>query len=887
MTAPPEPEAAGLTGRSRCRLLWLLGCAPLLVVLVYQIVASSFLCDDAFVTYRYARSLADGHGLVFNRGERVEGFVHLAWVIELAALFRAGVRPEVAAPALSLAFTVGTLVLVVMLALRSAPWPRCAVIAWVACAFVACSASFAVWSTGGLETRQFTFLIVLGVFLLARTPATPRRLAGASCVFAAAELTRPEAMLLFGCAFVWRLVQDGLRGEASWRRAVTLAAPFTVVVACHFAWRLSYYGEWLPNPYYAKHVAPWYSSGFDYLVAAAIELGAWAWLSLAAVAMVRRAVQRDLSFVLPFVLAVPHALYVARVGGDHFEYRPFDFHGPLFAVPAALGVVLVAEGAVALLVRGPGSQPVRERATCWLAGGFGIVAVGYACVPGAASQQVARDARQSLGGLHARVPLDAQSAPLLRWLPGVPALCAVLNPVRARLHRQLVAVPAQVHQLHGRNLAASYGAYEALPDGTFPRDAVAAANTVGVMPFYVRELTVVDAHGLTDAVIARNPVSADADRRVMAHDRQAPPGYLLARGVNVAVLPVARSEAGALAVADFALRVADGAWMPFQAADRSWAQREFPGDRLVSRHRVDPTRAEANELRLGGTTWTGVRALATFEPGDAGLVWTCAGTASIGPPRRVLMGGVGKGQLTTAVGETSDDEAGSARSSGFVAEAGTALVCFVAGRRALGTEVFLCRGDQVVRAFGPETPMHLHPVLCALDEFAGQTLRLEVHDAGAGWIALDHVLVVRNAASQPASTGESWPAASGRPASGSAFVSIARLRSSGGFATPGTTAITLHNPLPVPVRVAVELVGGPAGSALLCGPWLAADGSAVAHVAAGTTVRMDAYLRVPEGVAVAHRTFVLRLLVHGAHADAPSSGEGMLLELALSWEERN
>ena len=29
--------------------------------------------DDAFISYRYALNLIEGHGLVFNAGERVEG----------------------------------------------------------------------------------------------------------------------------------------------------------------------------------------------------------------------------------------------------------------------------------------------------------------------------------------------------------------------------------------------------------------------------------------------------------------------------------------------------------------------------------------------------------------------------------------------------------------------------------------------------------------------------------------------------------------------------------------------------------------------------------------------------------------------------------------------
>ena len=40
-----------------------------------------FVQDDAFITYRYARNLARGEGLVFNPGERVEGYTNFLWTV--------------------------------------------------------------------------------------------------------------------------------------------------------------------------------------------------------------------------------------------------------------------------------------------------------------------------------------------------------------------------------------------------------------------------------------------------------------------------------------------------------------------------------------------------------------------------------------------------------------------------------------------------------------------------------------------------------------------------------------------------------------------------------------------------------------------------------------
>ena len=79
------------------------------------------------------------------------------------------------------------------------------------------------------------------------------------------------------CCFSWFAVQRILTGERSKARLVRqiiyLVAPFAVLIAAHFLFRYAYYGEWLPNTYYAKHVRPWYESGFRYLWAAALETG--------------------------------------------------------------------------------------------------------------------------------------------------------------------------------------------------------------------------------------------------------------------------------------------------------------------------------------------------------------------------------------------------------------------------------------------------------------------------------------------------------------------------------------------------------------------------------------------------------------------------------------
>ncbi len=44
---------------------------------------------------------------------------------------------------------------------------------------------------------------------------------------------------------------------------------------------------------------------------------------------------------LPPLCIAPRMAYLARIGGDHFEYRPLDFYWPLLAAPASMGIVRI------------------------------------------------------------------------------------------------------------------------------------------------------------------------------------------------------------------------------------------------------------------------------------------------------------------------------------------------------------------------------------------------------------------------------------------------------------------------------------------------------------------------------------------------------------------
>jgi len=77
----------------------------LLILLVSAVAVWSehrYEIDDASTSYRYAANLASGEGLVFNPGQRVEGYSNFLWVLALAAGDAIGLAPPYLGPMLGI-----------------------------------------------------------------------------------------------------------------------------------------------------------------------------------------------------------------------------------------------------------------------------------------------------------------------------------------------------------------------------------------------------------------------------------------------------------------------------------------------------------------------------------------------------------------------------------------------------------------------------------------------------------------------------------------------------------------------------------------------------------------------------------------------------------------
>lgn len=205
----------------------------------------TFGSDDAFISYRYAWNLVQGNGLVFNPGERVEGYTNLLYTL-LAAGF-IWLNPDLVLDgciAINVLAYVCTL-LTLYHYLIEVSTPRRALLGL---ALLCLNPIMWAWPASGLES-SVVVLVQLGLFVsaerLTREHTAPRFIGYCALLLLAITLRAD--------GFVFALIFSGVfLLKKRYRLFVASVCVTTLMTLAYFAARYAYYGDILPNTYYAK-----------------------------------------------------------------------------------------------------------------------------------------------------------------------------------------------------------------------------------------------------------------------------------------------------------------------------------------------------------------------------------------------------------------------------------------------------------------------------------------------------------------------------------------------------------------------------------------------------------------------------------------------------------
>nr|UXE44450.1 hypothetical protein Hi04_10k_c2441A_00023 [uncultured bacterium]UXE44484.1 hypothetical protein Hi04_10k_c2441B_00032 [uncultured bacterium] len=469
-----------------------------------------FLADDPTISMRYGRNLAHGLGLVWNAGERVEGYSNFLWtaymgLLHLLPLSNATTALPVMLSNIALA-ALGA-VFAWKIARRLDPDPRFSAIVVFAYAL---NGDLFEWMIRGFETSLLATWLLAAFYLVWRDLDEGRARVSTFFVVTSMSLVRIDGMLLSGLLLLWILY-----GSRDRKRAVLLGALALMVPLAHIAWRWSYYGYLLPNTAYLKMYAGGGRLKMGIRWTARFVATYPVAIALLGVLLLR---SRTLPMKVASIICVAFFAYVTYAGGDIFVgfrllapvvpllvivglYAAWHMSGStsggsieerlgrLMATPAARWLAIVAGGSIFAIAayawQGLSTQSSVKASAVNLVGavGLAVAALGVAAAFREASGRVASNDRPAVGlARAAMVALVLGNMPLLFWSHRAPQPLSVSYPDNVRIGLFL---------------------HDHIEQG------VTIADTWAGLPPYFSERPSIDLLGKCDARIAHGPVAGD------------------------------------------------------------------------------------------------------------------------------------------------------------------------------------------------------------------------------------------------------------------------------------------------------------------------------------------------------------------------------------------
>lgn len=315
------------------------------VVLVIFCINDKFIQDDAFISFRYVQNFVDGNGLVFNIGERVEGYTNFLWVIILSVFTFLGMNIENISQILSVLFGVIVLFITFRLSqlieikeeLKSLKKTRITesdlkvkYFDLIPSLFLVFTGSFIFWSVSGMETTMFVSFCLFGIYFYVKDRNSDTVNYKFPLFILLAALTRPEGMYFFGLIMLHKFIfaikenkSAGLKIFFSKNNLISYAV-FVIPVIIFTLFRYSYYGYLFPNTFYAKTglSSVYLNAGIEYFTKFVTSYLFYGIILITPLYLFKRK-ENFFEISLFYLIIVSYIAYIVIVGGDVLKQNRF------------------------------------------------------------------------------------------------------------------------------------------------------------------------------------------------------------------------------------------------------------------------------------------------------------------------------------------------------------------------------------------------------------------------------------------------------------------------------------------------------------------------------------------------------------------------------------
>ncbi len=292
-----------------------------IIALLLLYLNRHFYHDDAYITLRYVNNFLSGQGIVWNPGEYVQGYTNFLHLMTISLLGKMGIDLVWASRIIGLSALIA-LIIVTYKFKKVFKYPG--TLSNLPLILVITSSPILIWSIAGLEGTLFSFLVATGhlLFLLAiDTPSGAHRLyATSGIVFGLGYLTRPDGALFIAIAFgllAWIQIMTKDKKNSN---LTLFTAGASVIIVPYTIWQFLYYGDIVPNTFYAKTGTPLdlsLKTGFQYIMKYALHPPFLPIIILFFVigALVKRCWNIKFTFLSFSIFS--YVLFLVLAGGDH------------------------------------------------------------------------------------------------------------------------------------------------------------------------------------------------------------------------------------------------------------------------------------------------------------------------------------------------------------------------------------------------------------------------------------------------------------------------------------------------------------------------------------------------------------------------------------------
>lgn len=288
------------------------------------------LFEDAMISMRYAWNLSHGQGLVWNPGERIEGYTNLLMTL-LMSIFTAlfpKAQAVLGVQLLSIPITLVNAILASRIASLLASADGMSIenrnlIGMLAFICTLCCYPLAYWTLMGMETGLLTTFLLLALFSAIRYKFQPDlpTFYLVSLALSLAYLTRPDSLLLALVIFAYTT------WTAHKRTSLRELAPMIITqlliilffVCGQLAFRYVYYGELVPNTYTLKisgiSIQDRVINGLHFIYPFLYTVAIPIYIALSGLATKISA--EKILLLLSFIIMVSYQVFI---GGDPWDY---------------------------------------------------------------------------------------------------------------------------------------------------------------------------------------------------------------------------------------------------------------------------------------------------------------------------------------------------------------------------------------------------------------------------------------------------------------------------------------------------------------------------------------------------------------------------------------